>query len=336
MQWEITYACPLRCSHCYSESGVRPARHLRGDELMRLADALAALKPRVVHVSGGEPLVIKELPQVAERLARAGVSVVLTTSGMGLHEEQARAIAAAFHSIHVSVDGADAQTHDRIRGRAGSFDAALAALATFDRISRERRAAGGAPLRFGLDAVILRSNFDQLARLVTDVASRFDELEWVIGSAVVPVGLASRESYDVELLTDEQLAKIRDPEFVESLRALAKPHVYVELRDNQDLQIHPDLVEEGAAWTLDRLVVEPDGQVRALGAYEGLVGSLLDEPIEILWQRANERRRDPFVTATLAKVRTPAEWAAAARTIDLKFASPADRERIARRKTYVP
>lgn len=335
MQWEITYACPLRCSHCYSESGVRPARHLRGAELMRLADALAALSPRVVHVSGGEPLLIKELPEVAARLARAGVSVVLTTSGMGLQEDQARAIAGVFHSIHVSVDGASAATHDRIRGRAGSFDAALAALATFDRLSAERRAAGGGPVRFGLDFVVLRSNFDELDRLITDVASRFAELEWVIGSAVVPVGLASRESYDCELLTREQLEQLRDPAFVDRLQSLARDGVYVELRDNVDLQIHPDLVREGAAWTLDRLVVEPDGQVRALGAYEGHAGNLLDEPAEKIWARAEERRRDPFVIATLQPVRTATEWAAAARTIDLKFASPEDRARIAKRKPYV-
>lgn len=41
--WDITYACPLRCTHCYSESGRRPARQLSRAELIRVADALIAL-----------------------------------------------------------------------------------------------------------------------------------------------------------------------------------------------------------------------------------------------------------------------------------------------------
>jgi pyruvate-formate lyase-activating enzyme len=334
VQWEITYACPLRCSHCYSESGVRPSRQLPREELFRLTDVLCAMKPRVVHVSGGEPVLIKELPEVARRLRAAGISVVLTTSGFGVDEERARALAGAFHSIHVSVDGADEPTHDRIRGRAGSFAAATAALAHLDQLSQARRRERGAPLRFGIDFVVLRSTFDQLRRLLTDVASRFGELEYVIFNAVVPLGLASREGYDRELLTDEQLGAIRDPGFAESLQALAPPGVLVELRDNVDLQLHPDLVAEGAAWTLDRLVVEPDGQVRALGAYEGQVGSLLDEPVDVLWQRALARRADPLVVETLSQVRTSSDWAAAARTLDVAFASPRELVRIRNRKPY--
>src|SRR5439155_4020830 len=187
-----------------------------------------------------------------------------------------------FHSIHVSVDGADERTHDRVRGREGSFAAAMRALQLFDAIAAERRRAGGAPLRFGIDFVVLRSNFGELRRLVTDVAPRFRELEWVIFNGVVPVGLASRESYEPELLTEEQLALLNDEAFAQSLQDAAPENLIVTLRDNVDLSLHPEIVREGAAWTLDRLVVEPDGEVRALGAYEGLVGSLLAESAETL------------------------------------------------------
>jgi MoaA/NifB/PqqE/SkfB family radical SAM enzyme len=336
VQWEITYACPLRCSHCYSESGSRPARQLTGARLFALTDALAAMKPRVVHVSGGEPLLVGELTEVASRLRSAGVSVVLTTSGFGLDEARARELAEVFHSIHVSVDGADKRTHDRIRGRAGSFAAAMNALALFDGVAAERRRAGTAPLRFGIDFVVLRSNFGELERVVTDLAPRFRELEWLIFNGVVPVGLASRESYEPELLTDEMRRRLGDEELAGALQAAAPEGVIVVLRDNFDLSLHPEIQSEGSAWTLDRLVVEPDGEVRALGAYEGLVGSLLDEPIEVLWARALERRNDPRVVEALAGVRTARDWAAAARRLDLEFAPPRELVRIRKRKPYVP
>jgi MoaA/NifB/PqqE/SkfB family radical SAM enzyme len=332
--WEVTYACPLRCSHCYSESGVRPSRQLAAADMLRLADVLASLSPRVVHLSGGEPLIVRGLLDVTERLQRAGVAVVLTTSGFGLTDELARGVARTCHSVHVSVDGAHAATHDRIRGRAGSFDAALAALGRLDALSRERRAAGGARVRFGIDFVVLRSNFDELDALVADVSTRFSELEFIIFNCVVPQGLASRESYERELPTDAQVAALASDAFVDALQARARRGVVVQVRDNLDLMMHPDHVAEGIDWTLDRIIVEPDGLVRALEVYEGHVGNLLrDDPREV-WQRVLARREDPFVTSELAGARTMASWSAAVRRIDEKFASPDDLVRLGKRKPY--
>lgn len=332
--WEVTYACPLRCIHCYSESGVRPSRQLGYDEMLRVAEALARMGPRVVHLSGGEPLVVRGLLDVVERLAAAGVAVVLTTSGHGLTPELASGLSRLCHSIHVSVDGADAATHDRIRGRDGSFASALEALAAWNELSRLRRGAGGPPVRFGIDFVLLRSNFHQLRRVVTELVPRFGELEFVIGNGVVPQGLASREGFEDDLLTDEQTAQLADPEWIASLAALAPDGVVVQLRDNVDLRMHPDLVESGTAWTLDRLIVEPDGEVRALEVYEGHVGNVLTDSPEVLWERTRARRSHPLVRGELATVHSSAEWAAATRRIDRHFASPADQERLDRRKPY--
>lgn len=333
--WELSYACPLRCTHCYSESGVRPSRQLARDEMMEVADALAAFGPRVVHLSGGEPLIVRGLLDVAARLADKGVDVVLTTSGWGLDDTLARGIAELFHSVHVSVDGPDAATHDRVRGKSGSFDAALAALEAFDALSRAGRSRGRR-LRFGIDYVVLRSTFDSMSRLILEVVPNFPELEFVIFNGVVPQGLASREGYEVELLTDDQMRALGDLDFVDSLEKLAPKGVKLAVRDNLDLMMHPELVKEGAAWTLDRLIVEPDGMVRALEVYEGHVGDVRKESLETLWQRVQERRRDPLVTGELGRVRSSVEWARATREIDRNFASTDDLVRLGKRKPYVP
>jgi MoaA/NifB/PqqE/SkfB family radical SAM enzyme len=302
--------------------------------MIGVAEALVAMHPRVVHVSGGEPLIVKGLLDAVERIARAGVAVVMSTSGYGLNDELLDGIARLFHSVHVSVDGASAETHDRIRGRAGSFDTAMAALGKLDALSRRRRAAGERPIRFGIDYVVLRSNFDELERLITDVTPQFGELEWVIFNGVVPQGLASRESYDRELPTDEQMRRLGDLDFAEALQAKAREPLRVFLRDNLDLQMHPKNVQAGTDWTLDRIIVEPDGQVRALEVYEGHVGNVLSEPLEVLWQRVLDRRDDPFVVEQLRAARNMSEWAAAVRNIDQRFASPPDLVRIAKRKPY--
>jgi MoaA/NifB/PqqE/SkfB family radical SAM enzyme len=322
--WEVTYACPLRCPFCYSESGLRPSRQLPLAEMLRLADRFVTMKPRVVHLSGGEPLIVRDLMPVIARLAEGGISVVMTTSGFGLSEEWGETMRRHCHSIHVSIDGPDAATHDLLRGRAGSFEAALRALTML----------GGLGVRFGIDVVVVRSNFELLPRIMSEVVARFPRLEFVIFNGVVPQGLASRESYERELLTDEQTRRLADDDFAAWLEARAGTAARVFTRDNLDLRMDPLLVDEDSAWTLDRLIVEPDGQVRALELYEGLVGNLLDEPPEAVWERVVARRQHSVVTEALRSVKSSQDWAAAARAIDRSFASAEDLARFARRKPY--
>src|SRR6185503_12685203 len=106
--WDITYACPLRCSHCYSESGRRPKRELPQEEMLRLADVLVSMRPRAVDISGGEPLLVKGLQEVAARIVAGGVPIRIYTSGHGVDEVSAGWIGRLFSIVHVSVDGADA------------------------------------------------------------------------------------------------------------------------------------------------------------------------------------------------------------------------------------
>ncbi|MFI6903189.1 radical SAM protein [Nonomuraea sp. NPDC050394] len=321
--WDITYACPLRCVHCYSESGRRPGRQLRRDDLLRMADAIVAMRPAGISIAGGEPLLVKELFEVTERMTAAGIQVALFTGGWTLRPEMVADLARAFFRVSVSVDGATAEVHDRVRGRRGSFDRALRALAMLD---------GAGPV-FGIDCVVVRSNFRQIEQVCTDLVPRFPGLGFVSFGAVVPEGLASRTGFaEHELLTEEQMAAMGDPALRERLRALVPPGVHVTATDNLALQMHPDRIREGRFFPA--LQIEPDGAVRAMPAYEGTVGNLLtDSPAE-LWRRSVERWHDPFVVATLTPVRTVREWAEATRLIDYHFASAADRARIDRRPAF--
>ncbi|ROQ36163.1 MoaA/NifB/PqqE/SkfB family radical SAM enzyme [Streptomyces sp. PanSC19] len=324
--WDITYACPLRCTHCYSESGRRPARRLSGADMLRAADAILALGARGVCLAGGEPLLVPELFAVAERFTAAGVSVSLFTSGWTLDRASARAAARAFSTVSVSLDGATAAVHDRIRGRRGSFDRAVAALGLLD-------GAGNAAI--GVDYVVMRSNVHQVEEFLTAVAPRLPGLGQVSFGAVVPEGLASRPGFaEHELLDDARVRLLGSAEYGRRLQELAPPGVRVTSTDNLALRMSPDLVAAGVC--LPVLQIEPDGAVRAMAAYEGTVGNVLtDDPAE-LWRRAVARWHDPFVREALGAVRTMREWAEATRAIDLRFGTEADRRRIARRPEFLP
>ncbi|GIG64904.1 radical SAM protein [Phytomonospora endophytica] len=331
--WDITYACPLRCVHCYSESGRRPSRQLPFDDLLKIADALISLRPAQLAFSGGEPMSVPGLTLLAARVRAAGIETALYTSGWALTADAAWRLMDVFSEIHVSVDGADAATHDRIRGRAGSYARAMSALEALNREADLRYSAGQPPFRFGIDSVVMRGNIDGLERFCREVLPRFPMLHTVLFGAVVPSGLASRAGFArQELLSEEQVERLTGQSFRALLRGVAPSTVDVQTTGNRELQMHPDLIADGMVFPA--MQVEPDGEVRAMPIYEGTVGNLLTEPAAELWRRSVERWSDPFVTSVLSGARTWPEWAEATRKIDEHFGDERVRARIAARPAY--
>jgi MoaA/NifB/PqqE/SkfB family radical SAM enzyme len=327
--WVVTYTCPLRCVHCYTESGRRPAAHPGPQGLFDIADSLIRMYPLEIALAGGEPLLVPGIYDVARRITAAGIDVSVWTSGWNIKPAMIDELISTFGPIHISIDGSTAGTHDAIRGRRGSFDRALEALRLLDEASRDRVARGGEPVIFGVDYVVTRSNYDQREDFVSRIASRFPGLSFIIFESALPIGLASRDGFvQHELPTDEQVAAMASESSVAELTALAPAGV--------------ELTTHARKGTLDEdpgtnfMELEPDGGVRAFAFYEGVVGNILTEPGEILWQRALARRLDPFVQEVFAAVRTNADWADAARRLDRHFGTDEVRARIDRRPEFLP
>ncbi|MGW6012487.1 radical SAM protein [Streptomyces sp. NPDC055210] len=329
--WDTTYACPLRCVHCYSESGRRPTRQLRQkEEVLRVTDTFIALKPRVVSLAGGEPLLIKGIFDVARKLTDAGISTCIYTSGWVFDTSMPDKLAEVFNQVTVSIDGATAETHDQIRGRAGSFERALEALRLLDQEAARRAEGGLRPLNFTVEYVVVRSNFDQVEEFARTISDRYPRLSSITFNAAAPSGLGSSVEFGkTELLHDDQMAKLVSEEFRARLQEVARKTTRVFTTDNLSLIMPPDPLAEGNDAQV--MQVEPDGEVRWMPVYEGSVGNLLNEDPHVIWERAKARWADPFVMETLSPVHTVREWAEAVRQINDRFGSEADRTRIERR-----
>ena len=85
--WEITDACNLRCVHCEQNAGTKDPEELGTDEALHLADELAAAGCHCVNLTGGEPLLRRDWPQLARRLADRGVVVVVITNGVPVDDD---------------------------------------------------------------------------------------------------------------------------------------------------------------------------------------------------------------------------------------------------------
>ncbi|MBT3219556.1 MAG: radical SAM protein [Proteobacteria bacterium] len=69
--WEITWRCNLRCQHCLVKAG-KASNELTTAEALAVADSLAHLGLGAVTLTGGEPLMRKDWPQIAQRLVSHG------------------------------------------------------------------------------------------------------------------------------------------------------------------------------------------------------------------------------------------------------------------------
>ncbi|HEX7671570.1 MAG TPA: radical SAM protein [Polyangiaceae bacterium] len=127
--WELTLACDLACRHCGSRAGSARPDELTLPEALHLVDQIADLGVREVTLIGGEVYLYEGWGEVARRIRSRGMSCGVVTGGRGFDAERVRlAREAGVQSIAVSIDG-DEETHDRLRGVAGSYHAALRTLA---------------------------------------------------------------------------------------------------------------------------------------------------------------------------------------------------------------
>jgi radical SAM protein with 4Fe4S-binding SPASM domain len=139
VQCMATLRCPLECEHCLAAGDDAPDMPLR--DVGELVEQVATLGVEEFLLTGGEPLARPDLPEVIDILRSNGVRWSLNTAVMPGRRARAAIEAWPPGFVAVSVDG-PAELHDRFRGRAGSFDAAMESIAYFADIAPDGVAAG--------------------------------------------------------------------------------------------------------------------------------------------------------------------------------------------------
>lgn len=155
---EIVAACNLACSHCFAGELPRNHHPLTVAETARLFGELAAIGSFRLGLTGGEPLLRKDLFEILDAATDAGLHPCLTTNGLLITEQIARELGRRpFVWLNVSLEGPDAATNDAVRG-AGTFDAVIAKLKLL-----------GKHARFTLAFTVMRGNA-HLARQCAELA----------------------------------------------------------------------------------------------------------------------------------------------------------------------
>jgi len=132
--FEVTGACNYDCPHCYNvwkgPAGYPPGELPTADTLAMLDTMLAQTGASLVTLSGGEPLLRRDVFEIVEYLARRGVDVNFLTNGSLLDERAVERLSAGKVSVfELPLLSVQRDIHDRMSGAAGAFDAVTMAIA---------------------------------------------------------------------------------------------------------------------------------------------------------------------------------------------------------------
>jgi len=127
--WNLIRRCNLTCMHCYSISAdIDFPGELSTAEVFGVMDDLKRFGVPALILSGGEPLLRKDIFEIATRAKGLGFYTALSTNGTLIDAALAARIAATgFDYVGISLDGLR-ETHDRFRRKEGAFAKSLAAL----------------------------------------------------------------------------------------------------------------------------------------------------------------------------------------------------------------
>ena len=199
--WECTTRCNLHCRHCGSDCFAASR-----DVDMPLEDFLRAFdtipvegraNPFTVVLTGGEPLLRPDLPEVGRALRSRGVSWGIVSNGWFYDAEMHRRLTAAgLGALTISLDGLEA-SHDWMRGRAGSYARALAGIAV---------AAADPRVHFDVVTCVNKRNINELEELYGRLAA-LGVRQWRIFT-IIPIGRAATDP-DMHL-SDEEFVRLMD------------------------------------------------------------------------------------------------------------------------------
>ncbi|MFF3313571.1 pyrroloquinoline quinone biosynthesis protein PqqE [Streptomyces sp. NPDC002952] len=271
---ELTHACPLHCGYCSNPLELtRRSQELTGQQWVDVFRQAAELGVLQTHLSGGEPLLRKDLETIVAGAEDAGLYTQLVTSGARLTADRLQALAhAGLRSVQLSVQHADAATSDLIAG-SRAFAAKESAAALVKDV--------GLPL--GVNAVLHRHNLDAIDGLV-ELALRWgaDRIE-----------LANTQFYGWGLLNREGLMPGQD----QLTRAMDSVRIWREKLAGrlEIVWVAPDYFDGVpkpcmGGWGAVSLTVAPDGTVLPCPAAATLPGldpaNVKDHPLRWIWEES--------------------------------------------------
>jgi len=296
LSYEITQRCNARCSFCGYWRLKESSLGLSLDKIKKIFDSAYDLGCVLVAITGGEPLLRKDLPAVFEYAKKTGLSTILLTNGY-LLPKRIHELHQFLDSINVSVDFPDSR-HDKIRGLEGLLDRAVAGV----QLAREYG------ISTNMNCVMTAQHSLEDIRKLLFMARQLDST-----ASFEPVFETPNPDGSIlgrMLKEDAGLVKINDWNFIKQVADMLifyKKHGFRKTVLNTDAFLR--LIRERADFTCFpfslQLGIATDGDVTTMcvtGLPKGYLGNAVNQDLKDIWysERA-EMLRDKYKHCKLAK-----------------------------------
>lgn len=160
VRWDITNKCNLACLHCYTSDIAVPDLPL--SDVIKILEILLTNGLRELNLSGREPTMRDDLPQIITWCRESDVAVNMTTNGTRLDNIELQRILHGLGMIVFSLDGPSAACHDKIRGQ-GNFLKTISSI----KQCRNHREYQDADLQIGISCTLQKYNCREIHLMIS-------------------------------------------------------------------------------------------------------------------------------------------------------------------------
>ena len=286
---EVNRECPLECLHCSSNGAPRAPEKLDPSRVGQLIREFADMGGESLAISGGEPLVYKDLPMILDVCHTLNLRPDFYTTGIcsngislsPISEDTLELLGQSCARVIFSLHGASAETHDTLTQVAGSFDITIKAI--------QRTLAAG--ISAEVHVVPTAINFREIADIVRLLASMsIKRVSWL---RFVPQG-RGEVNRDLLQLTKEQLGQLARAKI-----ELQQLYPEVQIRTGSPFNILCPQSPTPCVAGISELAIRPDGRAVPCDAFKRFrgrdaFGNILDHSLSQVWEKSellNEIRR---------------------------------------------
>ena len=302
ISWNLTYRCNLACEHCYLDAGPKPRvgtenfadrSELGTEECFRVIDEIAAFAPECVTIlTGGEPLLRRDILDIIQRAAERELWVVVGTNGVRITENLARRLAdAGARGLSLSLDALDPDRHDGFRRVRGAWQNTVEGAGILNRVG----------LPFIVQTTAGAHNLGELEAIADFAHDRLAAKVWNL-YFLVPTGRGQFVSDITPAQYDDVLASLyriqRKYDRRMLVNAKCAPHFIKTVLEKGD-ETHPFRTYSGGAGGCPAgthyMGIRPNGDVTPCPYLPVFAGTLRSSSLADLWNSsalfADVRRR---------------------------------------------
>jgi len=279
-QYELTESCNQNCFFCYNvwkgEEKQESKKHLTNNDRLKVIDKLIELEIFGLILSGGEPLLIKNIEELISKADKAKIDVTIITNGIFLTKNKCQSLFnSGLKGLQISLHSCKEDEHDKITGVKGSF------IKTFENIKESLKIFGAESINVNMVATseTYHRTYDT-AKLLSQIGVKNFSASSYSYSGLGKINKNAPNKTHFRILF-EQLLKAKKDFDISTLISGSFPLCVLERKITSEVK---SLIGNICDAGITQIVVNPKGEVRPCVSYKNIIGNVLYDDIRQIWQ----------------------------------------------------